>query len=71
MAIPKEFYFSWTCPTCGAKQTDSVNGEDGPFFNLTCEPCGGGFSEDELSEVDADAWEQALQQAEEQAGVSN
>lgn len=60
----REHYFDWTCPACECKQTDGVNGVQGPFLGLNCERCSGCFALEQLSTTDAVAWEAALRLAE-------
>lgn len=53
MTKPKEFTFSWTCPTCQHHQDDTINFEQGPYLDAK-----------QLSQQDADAWDEAIYQAE-------
>lgn len=59
-----EIPFSWTCPTCQHRQTDTVNPELGPFLTVVCGECGSVHDDDSMTPVDSDAWEVARGAAE-------
>jgi ribosomal protein S27AE len=40
---------NWTCPTCGMSQVETIDPDDGPFLTCTCEKCGGGFMQDDVT----------------------
>jgi hypothetical protein len=59
-----EVLLTWTCPECQHKQDDTVHPDLGPFFSCTCGNCVKVFSDEQLSDVDQQAWEAARSQAE-------
>ena len=64
-----EVYFQWTCPECKTKQTEGVNAVEGPCLSLTCGSCGKAFEDYQLNLEDANAWDDALAEAEKIDGV--
>jgi hypothetical protein len=62
--MAKEFYFWWTCPTCGCKQQEAFNLDQGPYLSLTCEQCSKAFDEIDLPTEAANAWADCIDKAE-------
>lgn len=59
-------YFSWTCQHCKHKHDkEQVDSEQGPFVTLVCDSCDKPSGFGDLSEKDADAWDQAIHDAQE------
>lgn len=59
-----EIPFDWTCPSCGHRQTDTVNPDLGPYLSVTCGACCSTHDERTMTETDYDAWQDACNKAE-------